>query len=84
MSGTGKEYGELLKERRQSREGGRIDYAKRRFEEAGIVYIYNENIKAIEFAYKGCVIRFFPYTGWASGRTIQDCRGIDNLLKQIV
>lgn len=84
MSGTGKEYGELLKERRQSKEGDRIAYAKRRFEEKGIVYIYNENQKAIEFAYKGCIIRFFPYTGWASGRTIKDCRGIENLLKQIV
>ena len=83
MSGTNKEYGDLLKERRKGMEMDRMDYAKKKFEERGIVYIHNENIKALEFAYKGCVIRFFPYTGWASGRTIQDCRGIGNLLKQI-
>ena len=84
MSGTNKEYGDLLKERRRGMEMDRMDYAKKKFEEKGIFYIHNENIKALEFAYKGCVIRFFPYTGWASGRSIQDCRGIENLLKQIV
>ena len=83
MSGTGKEYGELLKERRQHKESGRISYAKSKLEEMGIVYIYNESIKALEFIYKGCIIRFYPYTGWATGRTIQDCRGLGNLLKQI-
>lgn len=84
MSGTGKEYGELLKERRQQKEAGRINYAKRKLEERKIVYIYNKNIKTLEFAYKGCVIRYYPYTGWFSGRSVKDGRGLENLLKQIV
>jgi len=83
MSETGKEYGELLKEIRQRKEPGRISYARTKLEERGIVYLYNENIKAIEFVHKGCIIRFYPYTGWFSGRTVKDGRGLENLLKQL-
>lgn len=37
----------------------------------------------IEFIWKGETISFWPYTGWASGKSIEDGRGIKNLLKQI-
>ena len=84
MSETGKEYGEFLKERRQQKEAGRINYAKSKLEERGIVYIYNENVKALEFVHKGCIIRLYPYTGWFSGRSVKGGRGLENLLKQIV
>lgn len=83
MSETGKEYGELLKERRQRKESGRVSYARTKLEERGIVYLYNENIKAIEFVHKGCIIRFYPYTGWFNGRSVKEGRGLDNLLKQL-
>jgi len=39
--------------------------------------------KLIEFMYKGEIVRFYPYSGWATGKTITDGRGIDNLLKQL-
>lgn len=37
----------------------------------------------INFQYKEHTIRFFPYSGWASGKTIRDGRGIANLLSQL-
>lgn len=40
--------------------------------------------KLVEFMYKGEIIRFYPYSGWASGKSIKDGRGIENLLKQLV
>lgn len=84
MSETGKEYKDYLKERRSQKEPHRVNYAKKKLDEKRIFYIYNENKKALEFAYKGCVIRYYPYTGWFSGRSVKDGRGLENLLKQIV
>jgi len=37
----------------------------------------------IEFQYLGHRIRFYPYSGWHTGKSIKDGRGIDNLLKQL-
>lgn len=37
----------------------------------------------IEFEYKGHIVKYFPYSGWATGKTIKDGRGLDNLLKQL-
>lgn len=37
----------------------------------------------IRFEFNGNVIRFYPYTGWATGKGIKDARGLKNLLKQI-
>ena len=35
------------------------------------------------FEYNGNTIRYFPYSGWHSGKGIKDGRGIKNLLKQL-
>lgn len=37
----------------------------------------------LEFEYKGNKIMFYPYSGWHSGKGIQDGRGFKNLLKQL-
>lgn len=39
--------------------------------------------KLIEFTYKENVIKYYPYSGWATGRGIKDGRGLQNLLKQL-
>lgn len=83
MSGTGKEYGELRKEIRQNLEPNRTAYAMRRLREAGVSCYYNRVQKYIEFQFKGSFVKFFPFTGWATGKTIKDGRGLENLLKQI-
>lgn len=35
------------------------------------------------FEYKGSKIDYFPYSGWASGKTIKDGRGLKKLLDQL-
>lgn len=37
----------------------------------------------ITFIYNGSFVHYFPYSGWASGKTIKPSRGLQNLLKQI-
>ena len=37
----------------------------------------------LSFEFKNCLILFYPYSGWATGKTIKDGRGLKNLLKQI-
>ena len=46
--------------------------------------ILNCTDKMIEFEYKGQPVKYFPYSGWATGKTIKDGRGLKNLIKQIV
>ena len=35
------------------------------------------------FTYKNETIKYFPYSGWATGKTITDGRGLNKLLKQL-
>jgi len=35
------------------------------------------------FLFKGEWVNYYPYSGWASGKTIKDGRGFDNLIKQL-
>ena len=37
----------------------------------------------IEFEYKGHIVKYFPYSGWATGKTITDGRGLMNLSNQL-
>lgn len=83
MSGTGKEYGELIKEIREQKEPNRIFFAMNELIRLGYSPTFHAAEKYIEFKFKGCPVRFYPFTGWATGMTIKDGRGLCNLLKQI-
>jgi hypothetical protein len=37
----------------------------------------------LEFEWKGNTIKYWPYSGWHTGRGIKDGRGLKNLLKQL-
>lgn len=37
----------------------------------------------ITFTHKGRKVTFFPYSGWHTGKTIEDGRGWDHLFKQL-
>ena len=37
----------------------------------------------LQITYNGEIIRLFPYSGWFTGKTVEDGRGIENLLKQL-
>jgi hypothetical protein len=45
--------------------------------------IYNITTTSIQFQFKGERVVFFPYSGWHTGKTIVDGRGLDKLLNQI-
>ena len=39
---------------------------------------------SIKFTYDDRPIIYYPYSGWATGKSIKDGRGLDNLTKQLV
>lgn len=43
----------------------------------------NGKDNVILFLWRGSQISFWPYSGWATGKTIKDCRGIKNLIDQL-
>lgn len=61
----------------------RLEYAVKKITELGIEITFMNN-NVIEFEFKGNRVRFYPYSGWATGKSIKDGRGLDNLLKQLV
>lgn len=47
-------------------------------------YVVTQNDPTCLHFYKdGNLIRFFPYSGWHTGKGIKDGRGLENLLRQI-
>ena len=62
-------------ERQKQLEPIRIEYAVERIKLLGYDIFYKDD--------KGHIVTFFPYSGWATGKTIRDCRGLSKLLKQI-
>ena len=69
-------------ERQNKLEPQRMDYAQSQIEKAGYE-VDRVSDNQLRFEFKGGTINFYPYSGWASGATIQDGRGIQKLLKQI-
>lgn len=47
------------------------------------VGIVMANETTIKFIWKDEVVTFFPYSGWHTGKTIKDGRGLSKLLKQL-
>jgi hypothetical protein len=72
----------LDQERQKKEEPKRMEFAKKEIERLGYAITYQDATR-LEFVYADAVIKFFPYSGWHSGKTIKDGRGIHNLLKQI-
>lgn len=69
-------------DRQKELEPGRIEYARNQITALGYE-ITEENATALKFVFKGSTVTLFPYSGWHTGKTIQDGRGIAKLLKQI-
>lgn len=60
----------------------RIDSAIKRIEKLGYVICHRDS-NCIQFMFSGKIVTFYPYSGWHTGKTIKDGRGIEKLLKQI-
>lgn len=69
-------------ERQKELEPKRMEYARNQITALGYE-ITEENATALKFIFKGSTVTLFPYSGWHTGKTIQDGRGIGKLLKQI-
>lgn len=68
--------------RQNKLEPERMKYAKEAVEKQGYV-IGATTDNWFKFVFKGSDITFFPYSGWATGKTIKDGRGLKGLIKQI-
>ena len=41
------------------------------------------NDAELNFVYKDAILKYCPCTAWASGKTIKDGRGLNNLINQL-
>lgn len=71
-----------IEEKKAVEQPRRAAYARQEITKLGYELSLDNGV-VLEFNYKGSPVRFYPYTGWATGRTIKDGRGIARLLKQI-
>lgn len=69
-------------ERQNKLQPERIEYAKRQLEQLGYDMIF-ESETELRFKFNDQTVRFFPFTGWFTGKSVKDGRGITNLLNQI-
>lgn len=74
--------GTIRQERKNELEPSRLEFAKETFEKEGIKFVQLPQGK-FEIEHKGETVVFWPYTGWHSGKSITDGRGIKNLIKQL-
>jgi len=75
--------GKRLDQDRQKRlEQPRTQKAIEAIEALGYEILFKSD-KEIEFEHIGDRVKFFPYSGWHSGKSIKDGRGLENLLKQL-
>jgi len=60
----------------------RIQYAKNKIEALGYEVKIVGKCLIFDFCWEQIV--FYPYSGWATGKTINDGRGLNKLLDQII
>ena len=70
-------------ERQNTLQPIRMEIAKKEIEKKGYKVIQVSETKLQFEHYMGKIVNFFPYSGWASGSSIKDCRGLKKLLRQI-
>ena len=72
----------LDQERQKSQEPKRMAYAKKRLTDLNIKIIF-ETENRIDFLFKDKKCSIFPYSGWHTGQSIKDGRGIEKLIEQL-
>lgn len=69
-------------ERQKELEPQRMTFAKESIQKLGFeITLETEN--ELRFDFNGSTVKLFPYSGWFTGKTVNDGRGIEKLLKQI-
>lgn len=74
--------GRLDTDRQNALEPKRIEYAVEKIQALGIEIVSRDERK-ITFLFKNETVTLFPYSGWHTGKSIKDGRGIGLLLKQL-
>ena len=69
-------------ERQLRLEPKRIASTKKKLESLGFDVEEHRDGK-LTFVFNGSTIQFWPYSGWHSGKTIEDGRGFYKLYKQV-
>lgn len=46
-------------------------------------YEVEESESCCRFVFNGYYVTYYPYTGWANGKSIKDGRGLKTLLRQL-
>ena len=69
-------------ERQKELEPQRVNYASNQIKALGYDIDFQDE-KRIQFTFKGESVVIFPYSGWYSGKSINDGRGLAGLLQQI-
>lgn len=72
----------LDKERKNQLEPKRMSYAIEKLSELG-VFVEKKDETTLRFWWKNEIVTYYPYSGWHTGKSIIDGRGIDNLLNQL-
>lgn len=72
----------LDKERQAELEPKRMNFAIDEITKLGYKIVVETNTM-LSFEYNGSMVHFYPYSGWHTGKSIKDGRGINNLLNQI-
>lgn len=60
----------------------RMAHAKKKIGGLGYAYQCPDDL-SLTFRYRCETVTFYPFTGWFTGKSVQDGRGLQNLLKQI-
>lgn len=60
----------------------RMSVAKLALQNLGYKIIFEDETQ-LHFMYGNFLVRFYPYSGWHTGKSIRDGRGLENLLRQI-
>lgn len=68
-------------DRQQELEPKRVEFARKQLEKLGFKLTVEE--KTITFLFNGHIVKLFPFTGWHTGKSIKDGRGLENLIKQL-
>lgn len=69
-------------ERQKELEPERMEYARAEITKLGYLILLQTDNK-LTFLFKGGIVEVFPYSGWFTGSSVKDGRGLQKLLDQI-
>lgn len=74
---------EFRKHKRAKKQDSRVAHGINVLTEMGFDVGESADGTTLTFEYRGNTIRYYPYSGWHSGKGIKDGRGFKNLVKQL-